>query len=170
MKNWLTVAAVSILLTSCGSFGTTQDRWTDRYEAQTSIMESIRQMRHARLEHIMQLIDSVHGETRGMLMALVAMDVGADYRDYADVLAAITPPDRTSGEILAQGVADVLPLAVIGASMGWMSTEWARQARGPSVPTTDNRVSYSSGGDMGFGSWNPSTVTTTTTSTALGGP
>jgi hypothetical protein len=171
---WWPVAVLSLFLAACSSFGTTQDRWSDRYEAQWKIFESMQKIRHDRMDYLMRLLENVSGETRGVLMALMVMDMGDDFRDYADVLAAVTPPDRTAGEILAQGVADVLPFAAFGASVGWMNSAWARHASsGPTVPTTDNRVSYHSGGDMGFGSWNPSTVTTTTTSipsSVPGGP
>ena len=170
MKKWWPVAVLSLFLAACSSFGTTRDRWTDRYQAQENIFKHIHQIKQERLEFLTRLLGSLEGESRGFLIAMIAMD--GDYRDYADVLAAVTPPARTSGEILAQGVADVLPFAVFGASMGWVTNEWAHAAdRGPPAPMTDNRVSYHSGGDMGFSSWNPSTVTTTTSTLPVpGGP
>lgn len=155
-----------LFFAGCSSFGTTKDRWTDRYETQAKIMDAVSQMHHERLEYLTALLANLDGESRGMLIALIAMNSGTDYRDYADVLAAVTPPDRTSGEIIAQGVSDVLPLAASLGAIGWMTNTWSDNSVNGG-PMTDNRVSYKSGGDMGFGSWNPSTVTTTTTPTPV---
>ena len=159
---WITLV---LLLTGCSSFGTTKDRWTDRYEAQWKIVEQLQQIQKERIKFLTKVIGTLDGEARGFLIAMIALD--NRYTDYADVIAAVTPPGRTSSEILAQGVSDALPFAIFGATVGWMTNEWARSSKGPATPLTDNRVSYSSGGDMGFGSWNPSTTTTTTSTSTL---
>lgn len=157
---WLPVVLLLVPLAACSSFGTTQDRWTDRYRAQEEAMKSIKEMRQAQLSAVLDAMAGLKGESRGIMLALLA--TGFDYRDYADVLAAITPPDPTSGEIISKGVANVLPMAVMGATMGWMSGSWASKAGNETTVGTDARRSYSSGGDMGFKSWNPATTTTTT--------
>lgn len=163
MKSTVCVVLI-VLLMGCSSFGTTKDRWSDRYEAQWKIVEFLQNMQNERIKFLTQMVSTLDGEARGFLIAMIAMS--GDYRDYADVLSTITPPDKTSGEILATGIAEALPFAIFGATVGWMNNEWARSNRGPTTPLTDNRVSYHAGGDMGFGSWNPVTTTTTTSSFA----
>jgi hypothetical protein len=123
-------------------------------------------MQKAKSDYLIKLLDLdiLDKQTQGFLIAILLLD--DNYRDYADVLAAISPPGKTAGEILATGVADVLPFAVFGATVGWINHDSMRAMHGDGLPTYDNRVSYRSGGDMGFGSWNPTTTTTTTTSTA----
>ena len=165
---WLLVVVLLASPMACSSFGTTQDRWTDRYKAQESAMESIKEMRQVQLSAVLEAMSGLKGESRGIMLALLA--TGFDYRDYADVLAAITPPDPTSGEIISKGVANVLPMVVMGATMGWMSGSWAGKAGNETTVGTDARRSYSSGRDMGFKSWNPATTTTTTYPTPVIAP